>query len=179
MIVDTLALPGLLLLQPRIFSDTRGVFIESFSLQHYYDIGITETFLQENVSFSAKGVLRGLHFQKNFPQGKLISVLVGKIYDVVVDLRTESPFFGKHVGIWLDAASYQQLYIPKGCAHGFYVVSESALMHYKCTDYYHPEDESGLMWNDPSLFIDWPLIKEPILSEKDQKYAAFNQRAFI
>lgn len=174
-----LSIHGLLLLQPRVFGDLRGFVFESFSVQRYHDAGCPSNFLQENISSSIKGVLRGLHFQKKFPQGKLVSILVGRVYDVVVDLRPDSSTFGKHVGVWLDDVSRQQLYVPPGCAHGFYVVSEQVLMHYKCTDYYHPEDESGFMWNDPALNIDWPLTGAPILSKKDQEYSPFERDMFL
>lgn len=172
--IKLLEIPGVLKIQPDVFGDSRGFFFETFSEKRYQEAGLNCVFLQENVSCSSKGVLRGLHFQKKFPQGKLVSVLLGQVYDVVVDLRPDSQTFGKHIGVWLDDIAHEQLYVPPGCAHGFYVTSEKAIFHYKCTDYYHPEDESGLMWNDPVLSIQWPLFNEPILSKKDQAYPAFN-----
>lgn len=172
--VQPLNIQGALLIQPKVFHDPRGVFFESFSEQRYAQAGIQQPFVQDSLSSSSKGVLRGLHYQKNFPQGKLISVLLGKVYDVIVDLRPDSPTFGQYAGLWLDDQLREQIYVPPGCAHGFYVVSERVLFHYKCTEYYHPEDECGLMWNDADLNISWPLIGEPILSAKDQNYAPFN-----
>ena len=132
--------------------------------------------MHENVASSKKNVLRGMHFQCKYPQGKLLNLLVGKIYDVVIDLRVDSPSYGNYVGNWLEAKNYEQLYIPPGCAHGYYVVSERALLHYKCTEYYHPEDESGVMWDDPVFNIEWPLLDLPILSKKDQAYPAVEMK---
>jgi len=168
-----LTLSGLTLITPRIFGDDRGLFLESYSLKRYDEMGIKVPFVQDNVSLSAKNVLRGMHFQKRFPQGKLVSILLGKVYDVVIDLRPDSPTYGQHEGVWLDDVLRQQLYVPPGCAHGFYVVSDKAMMYYKCTEYYHPDDETGVMWNDPAFNIDWPLVGEPVLSSKDQIYVPF------
>ena len=170
---------GVILIEPKIFSDQRGKFFESFVAARYLKAGVLENFVQDNMSFSYKNTLRGLHFQQKYPQGKLVTVLMGKVYDVVLDLRQSSSTFGEHIGLWLDDVAHHQIYIPPGCAHGFYVVSDFALLHYKCTDYYHHEDESGLMWNDPALNIDWPLIGEPIISEKDKLYKPFNKNDFL
>ena len=166
--VTKTAIEGVLMIQPKVFGDERGFFLETFQAERYAEAGINETFVQDNHSHSAKGVLRGLHFQKKHPQGKLVQVTSGQVFDVAVDIRQGSPTFGQWVGILLDAKSHQQFYVPAGCAHGFCVVSEEADFHYKCTDYYQPQDEGSLLWNDPAIGIDWP-IENPTLSEKDQK----------
>jgi dTDP-4-dehydrorhamnose 3,5-epimerase len=159
------AIDGVLIIQPKVFGDERGFFLESYHAQRYTEAGLPP-FVQDNHSHSRRGVLRGLHFQKRHPQGKLVSVSFGQVFDVAVDIRQNSPTLGQWVGILLDAVKHPQFYIPAGCAHGFCVVSKQADFHYKCTDYYHPEDESCLRWNDPAIGIDWP-IAEPILSAKD------------
>jgi dTDP-4-dehydrorhamnose 3,5-epimerase len=160
------AIPEVLLIEPRVFGDSRGFFIETFNVERYAKIGISHTFVQDNHSHSAKGVLRGLHFQKQFPQGKLVYVTSGIVFDVAVDIRQESPTFGQWVGVILKAEEHKQFYVPAGFAHGFCVLSDTADFHYKCTDYYHPEDEGSIRWNDPDIAIDWPL-KNPTLSAKD------------
>lgn len=162
-------LPGVLVLEPEVFSDSRGSFMETWSKRRYEDAGIVEDFVQDNVSFSQKGVLRGLHYQFPHAQGKLIQVLCGEVFDVAVDIRVGSATFGKWVGEMLSGDNHRQLYIRPGFAHGFYVMSESAVFSYKCTDYYNREAESGIIWNDPELNIDWPG-KEPLLSAKDMAY---------
>lgn len=159
-------LAGVLLIQPKIFGDQRGFFLETFHQQRYAEAGIPGPFVQDNHSHSQKGVLRGLHFQKRHPQGKLVFVTSGSVFDVAVDIRKDSPTFGQWVGVTLVAEQHQQFYIPPGLAHGFCVLSESADFHYKCTDYYHPEDEGSLRWNDPEVGISWPL-QTPLLSPKD------------
>jgi len=159
-------LPGVLLIEPKVFGDERGFFLESFHAQRYADIGIVGNFVQDNHSRSSKGVLRGLHFQKRHPQGKLVYLTRGTVFDVAVDIRKDSPTFGQWVGVTLTAKNHQQFYIPPGFAHGFCVLSEIADFHYKCTDYYHPEDEGSLRWNDPDVGIAWE-VAEPILSPKD------------
>ncbi|MCK5715862.1 MAG: dTDP-4-dehydrorhamnose 3,5-epimerase [Thiomargarita sp.] len=166
--VTTTILPGVLLITPKVFGDSRGFFLETFNAERYLKIGIQDTFVQDNHSHSAKGVLRGLHFQKNYPQGKLVCVTSGSVFDVAVDVRKGSATFGKWVGVTLTAESHQQFYVPSGFAHGFCVLSDTADFHYKCTDYYHPEDEGSVRWDDPDIGIQWP-ISTPILSPKDAK----------
>ncbi len=166
--VETTAISGLLLIQPKVFRDSRGFFTETFQRQRYCDAGIVADFVQDNFSRSAKGTLRGLHYQIPHPQGKLVQVLCGKIFDVVVDLRKPSPTFGRWLGFELSGETCQQVYVPPGCAHGFCVLSETADFTYKCTDRYFPEHERTLLWNDPAIGIEWPLTDEPILSNKDR-----------
>ncbi len=160
-------LSGVLIIEPSVLLDERGFFKETFQTNRYQDVGITLPFVQDNYSRSQKGVLRGLHLQKLHPQGKLISCSAGYIYDVVVDIDPKSKTFGDYVGLELSEQNHLQLWIPPGYAHGFCVLSESADLYYKCTDFYFPNDESGLIWNDPDVSIDWP-IKSPRLSEKDK-----------
>ncbi|GIX30237.1 MAG: dTDP-4-dehydrorhamnose 3,5-epimerase [Porticoccaceae bacterium] len=161
------ALPEVLLLKPRAFGDERGWFQETYQAERYRALGIAATFVQDNLSFSRRGVLRGLHLQDPHPQGKLVYVLVGEVFDVAVDLRPHSPTFGRWVAECLSAANRHQLWIPPGFAHGFCVLSETALFAYKCTDYYHPEAERCLRWDDPELAIPWP-VAEPVVSAKDR-----------
>lgn len=168
-VIET-ALPGVLIVEPRVFGDARGFFLETFHEQRYAGHGIPSKglrFVQDNHSRSRRGVLRGLHFQIKHPQGKLVSVAAGAVFDVVVDVRPGSPTFGRWAGVELNEANHRQVWIPPGFAHGFCVLSESADFQYKCTDFYDPEDEAGVLWNDPDIGIDWPL-KEVILSEKDR-----------
>ncbi len=162
-------LPGLLLFEPRVFEDGRGAFMECYHADRYRAHGLDVEFVQDNLSRSKRGVLRGLHFQKRYPQGKLIWVVRGTVYDVAVDLRPGSPTFGQHAAVELSEANGRQLYVPPGFAHGFCALSDRADVFYKCTDVYHPDDEGGLRWNDPALGIDWP-IAEPILSERDRQH---------
>ena len=159
-------IPEVLLIEPRVFSDERGFFLESFHAKRYTEAGIHGPFVQDNHSHSARGVLRGLHFQKQHPQGKLVYVTQGSVFDVAVDIRRDSPTFKQWVGVTLTADRHQQFYVPAGFAHGFCVLSEMADFHYKCTDYYHAEDEGSLRWDDPDIGIAWP-INQPILSNKD------------
>jgi dTDP-4-dehydrorhamnose 3,5-epimerase len=161
-------LPGVVIIQPRIFGDSRGSFWESWHQARYREAGLPETFVQDNVSRSARGVLRGLHFQEPKAQGKLVTVFEGEVFDVAVDIRMGSPTFGKSVAITLNGENRHQLYIPPGFAHGFCVTSESAVLIYKCTEFYHPEAERGIMWNDPDLAIRWP-VEKPTLSDKDAR----------
>lgn len=161
------SLPGVLLIEPKSFGDSRGFFLETYSEQRYADAGIKQTFVQDNHSRSQKGVLRGLHYQLNFPQGKLVSVTRGEVLDVAVDIRVGSPTFGQWYGAVLNDENHRQLYIPPKFAHGFVVLSDIADFIYKCTEYYHPEDDKGLLWNDSAIAIDWQ-IDSPKLSEKDQ-----------
>lgn len=169
---------GLFEIQPKIFGDARGYFLESYSEKDFFEAGLKMKFVQDNQSKSTKGVLRGMHFQTLHPQGKLVRALEGKVYDVAVDLRKGSATFGKYYGVILDAEKQNMFYIPEGFAHGFYVLSDEATFAYKCTDFYHPEDEGGLMWNDSSVGIDWksvaPEISVPNLSEKDTKHPIFD-----
>jgi dTDP-4-dehydrorhamnose 3,5-epimerase len=166
---------GLFEIQPKIFSDKRGFFLETWSERNCIDSGFKPHFVQDNLSRSVKGVLRGLHFQKKHPQDKLVWVIEGQVFDVAVDIRPGSPSRGKWYAVILSGDKQNQLYIPKGFAHGFLVMSEMALLIYKCTDFYHPEDEAGLLWNDPTVGINWPdLGMDFIISEKDKKLLAFN-----
>lgn len=155
-----------LIIEPKVFGDTRGFFMETWSRQRYAQAGLDVDFVQDNVSFSSRGVLRGLHYQHPQGQGKLVQVLRGEVLDVAVDIRWNSPTFGKSVSCLLSEENHRQFYVPVGFAHGFCVLSEVALFSYKCTDYYNPQTEGSLLWNDPDLHIDW-LVKEPILSPKD------------
>jgi len=166
---------GLVVIKPTAFGDSRGFFMETYNKNDFIEMGITDEFVQDNHSKSVKGVLRGLHFQKEFPQGKLVRVINGEVYDVAVDMREDSPTYGKHYGVMLSAENKTQFYIPKGFAHGFLVTSDEAEFVYKCTDFYHPGDEGGLLWNDPQIGINWPLdkvggIENIVQSEKDQKW---------
>lgn len=166
-------LPGVLILEPRVFGDKRGFFMETWQQQRYAEFGLPSNFVQDNLSFSSRGVLRGLHFQNPNPQGKLVQVLQGSVYDVAVDIRRGSPDFGRWVGCTLSDDNRRQFYVPPDFAHGFCVLTDTALFSYKCTDYYSPENESSIRWDDPEIGIEWPL-KEPSLSEKD-KSAGFLQ----
>lgn len=161
-------LPGVLIIEPKVFGDHRGFFLETFQIERYRDIGITLPFLQDNHSRSPRGVLRGLHFQRTRPQGKLVSVSRGAVYDVAVDINPASSTCGRYVGVELSEENHRQLWIPPGYAHGFCVISDLADFCYKCTDLYIPQDEGGLIWNDLDINIPWP-IENPLLSEKDQK----------
>jgi dTDP-4-dehydrorhamnose 3,5-epimerase len=163
------SLPGVLIIEPRVFRDERGFFLETYHAQRYRDAGLDAAFVQDNHSRSTRGTLRGLHWQAERPQGKLVRVLVGEIYDVAVDIRPDSPTFGKWVGVTLSADNFRQAWIPPGFAHGFCVTSEVAEVEYKCTDFYDPPSERGLIWNDPEVAIAWP-IQDPILSERDKKH---------
>jgi dTDP-4-dehydrorhamnose 3,5-epimerase len=164
----TLSIPDVLLIEPKSFSDSRGFFYESFHQTRFEEvIGREVTFVQDNHSRSAKNVLRGLHYQINQPQGKLVRVVAGEVFDVAVDVRKNSPTFGQWVGETLSADNKRQMWIPEGFAHGFVVLSELAEVLYKTTDYWHPEFERCIAWNDPQLNIDWHLIGEPQLSAKD------------
>ena len=158
---------GVLIFEPKAFGDPRGFFMETWSRNRYTDAGLAVDFVQDNVSSSTKGVLRGLHFQYPQPQGKLVQVLRGEVLDVAVDIRVGSPTFGRAVTCVLSEDNHKQFYVPEGFAHGFCVLSEMALFSYKCTNYYNPKTEGGVLWNDPDLAIDWPM-DEPALSEKDR-----------
>lgn len=159
-------LPGVRLIEPDVYRDDRGSFMETWNAREYGFVGLNFSFVQDNLSRSKEGVLRGLHFQNPRPQAKLISVLVGEVYDVIVDVRPDSDTFGEWEGTTLSANDGRQLYVPEGYAHGFVVTEGVALFHYKCTDFYHPETDRSIRWDDPALDIDWP-VDDPILSEKD------------
>jgi dTDP-4-dehydrorhamnose 3,5-epimerase len=163
---------GVYIIEHKIFTDNRGIFTEIYNHRDFENHGLSIGFVQDNISVSKKGVLRGLHFQRNNPQGKLIKVIHGEIFDAAVDLRNESKTYGKWVGVVLSEYEKKELFIPGGFAHGFLVLSEEAEVLYKCTDYYNPTEESGLIWNDPDIGIKWPLdrIDEVILSDKDKKW---------
>jgi len=163
-------LAGVLVLEPDVFSDERGFFLETWKSTRYENAGIRGPFVQDNVSFSKKGVLRGLHFQYPQSQGKLVQVLSGQVVDVAVDIRVGSPTFGHWVSELISDVNRRQIYIPPGFAHGYCVISQTAIFSYKCTDFYNPETESGIIWNDPDLHIDWS-IKEPLLSPKDASFS--------
>ena len=167
--VIPLDLPGILLIELRLFKDSRGYFLETYQALRYSDHGIAAGFVQDNLSFSHRGVVRGLHYQLLQPQGKLVTVIQGEVVDFVVDIRPDSPHFGKWSKNTLSADNHRQLYVPPGFAHGFAVISATATVLYKVTDYYHPGDEYGIIWNDASLGIDWPLT-EAILSDKDREF---------
>ncbi|WP_413525632.1 dTDP-4-dehydrorhamnose 3,5-epimerase [Photobacterium phosphoreum] len=167
-------LTGCIIIDPKVFGDDRGFFLENYHEDRYFDAGIKERFVQDNRSRSSKNVLRGLHFQKTKPQGKLVTVIDGEVFDVAVDLRPDSKTFGQYESVILTGENKLQFYVPPGFAHGFCVLSESADFQYKCTDYYDPSDESGLLWNDPVINIEWPLIN-PLLSEKDKLQPLLNE----
>jgi dTDP-4-dehydrorhamnose 3,5-epimerase len=168
------ALPEVLIIEPKVFGDTRGFFFESFNQRAFQQaMGLDLQFVQDNHSRSGRGVLRGLHYQIQQPQGKLVRVVRGSVFDVVVDVRRSSPTFGRWVGVDLSEDNYRQMWVPPGFAHGFLVTSESADFLYKTTDYYAPEHERCIAWNDPSIGIEWPLTTEPQLSAKDKTGQAF------
>ena len=177
---DGRVIEGLYEIQPKIFGDARGSFSELYTERDFFSAGLKMKFVQENQSISSKGVLRGLHFQKYHSQGKLVRAIYGKVYDVEVDLRCGSPTFGCYHGVILDSEKQNEFYIPEGFAHGFYVLSDRVVFGYKCTDFYDPDDEGGLMWNDPVINIDWESVAPgltPLLSEKDGKHLAFDLNA--
>lgn len=167
---------GLHIIEPSVFPDERGYFMETYNQRDFEEAGLSMTFVQDNQSMSVKGVLRGLHFQKQYPQGKLVRVVRGKVFDVAVDLRKNSNTYGKWFGVELSAENKKQFYIPEGFAHGFLVLSDEAEFCYKCTDFYHPGDEGGIKWDDPDIGIEWPLKAdaELIISDKDQKWDGLN-----
>ena len=172
--INKAPLDGVLTVEPKVFSDQRGIFYEVYSAEKYEKHGISAHFVQDNHSISVKGVLRGLHYQINPGQAKLVRVTRGEVFDVVLDIRKNSPTYGKWWSLYLSEKNMLQLYVPLGFAHGFCVVSESVEFLYKCSDYYSPENERGIMWNDPDLAIDWP-IENPIISEKDNMYPRFSE----
>ena len=161
---------GVYIIEPKVFGDNRGYFFESYNENVFKAAGLNYKFVQDNESKSKKGVLRGLHFQKTYPQAKLVRVLDGEVFDVAVDLRKGSKTYGKWVGVILSSENKRQFMIPRGFAHGFVVLSETATFTYKCDEFYHLEDEGGIMWNDPFVDIKWPIDGEVLLSEKDKKH---------
>ncbi len=167
-------LPGVLLIEPGVFKDSRGFFMETFHQKKYAEAGIYHAFLQDNYSHSTQGTLRGLHYQLKHPQGKLVYVITGEIYDVAVDIRRGSPGFGKWTGQYLSGKNKRQLFVPEGFAHGFCVISETADVLYKTTDLYNPDDEYGVLWSDPTIGIDWP-VEAPIVSDKDKQFPGLKE----
>ena len=159
-------LPELMLIEPKVFGDARGFFLETFQAERYAASNIPRNFVQDNLSRSSKGVLRGLHYQLKYPQEKLVTVVRGEVFDVALDIRINSPTFGQWYGTILSDTNHRQIYVPPGFAHGFCVLSEEVDFIYKCTDYYHPEDERGILWNDTEIGIQWP-VQNPLLSAKD------------
>ncbi|MBR1735829.1 MAG: dTDP-4-dehydrorhamnose 3,5-epimerase [Firmicutes bacterium] len=168
---------GLFVIEPTVFGDNRGYFMETYNRNDFHEEGLDMVFVQDNQSMSTKGVLRGLHFQKEFPQGKLVRVVRGTVFDVAVDLRQNSKTYGKWFGVELSAENKKQFYISEGFAHGFVVLSDEAEFVYKCTDFYHPNDEGGVLWNDPDIGIKWPIPEgvEPVLSEKDKMWKGLKE----
>lgn len=162
------ALPGVLVIEPRLFEDRRGFFFESYHAGRYAVAGLPERFVQDNHSRSVPGTLRGLHYQLLRPQGKLVRVVRGSVFDVAVDIRRGSPTFSRWVGVELSAANKRQLYIPPGFAHGYCVPTEESELEYKCSDYFVPQDDRGVAWNDPTIAIEWPVKSPPLLSDKDK-----------
>ncbi len=175
--VETCEIEGLKIITPKVFGDARGYFMETYQYEDYKAAGIPEVFVQDNQSASSKGVLRGLHFQKEFPQDKLVRVIKGEVYDVAVDLREGSPTFGKWFGVILSEENKKQFFIPKNFAHGFLVLSDYAEFCYKCSDYYHPGDEGGLRYDDPEIGVEWPISEDMklLLSEKDEKWGGLKE----
>ena len=170
-------IPGVVVIEPQVFGDDRGYFMETYQKDQFAEAGIDKEFVQDNQSCSRKGVLRGLHFQINYPQDKLVRVVNGEVFDVAVDLREGSPTYGQWFGVLLSAENKKQFFIPKNFAHGFVVLSDTAEFVYKCTDFYHPNDEGGLAYNDPDIGVEWPVPEgmELILSDKDQKWGGIKE----
>ena len=166
---------GVYIIEPQVFGDNRGYFMETYRKEEFDKAGLKYNFVQDNQSKSKKGVLRGLHYQKKYPQAKLVRVISGEVFDVAIDLRKNSPTYGEWVGEILSSENKKMLMVPRGFAHGFMVLSETAEFIYKCDEVYHPEDEGGIMWNDPEVGIKWPSDIEPLLSEKDQKHPSLKE----
>lgn len=175
--VETTPIEGLLVITPRVFGDNRGYFMETYNIADFKEAGIDCTFVQDNQSASGKGVLRGLHFQKEYPQDKLVRVIRGEVFDVAVDIREGSPTYGKWFGVHLSEENRKMFFIPKGFAHGFLVLSDCAEFTYKCTELYHPDDEGGIIYNDPDIGISWPVPEgtELVFSEKDKKWPTLKE----
>lgn len=165
---------GVFIIEPQLIGDSRGYFMETYNKKIFEENGLTYNFVQDNQSKSRKGVLRGLHFQKKYPQAKLVRVLEGEVFDVAVDLRKNSPTYGKYISVILSATNKKMLMIPRGFAHGFLVLSDIAVFSYKCDDFYHPEDEGGIIWDDKDLNIEWPLA-DVVLSEKDKHHPCLQE----
>ena len=164
----------LVVIEPKVFGDERGYFYEAYNKNTFHELGLDYDFVQDNQSFSRKGVLRGIHFQKNYPQAKLVRVIEGEVFDVAVDLRKDSPTYGKWYGVVLSGENKKMFMIPRGFAHGFLVLSDTAIFSYKCDDFYHPNDEGGIIYNDPTIGVEWPKLDcEFVLSEKDKKHDKF------
>lgn len=175
--VTTCPIEGLYVIEPTVFKDERGYFMETYNQNDFKEAGLDMVFVQDNQSMSVKGVLRGLHYQKQYPQGKLVRAVRGTVFDVAVDLREKSATYGKWFGVILSAENKKQFYIPEGFAHGFLVLSDEAEFAYKCTDFYHPGDEGGILWSDPEIGIKWPIEdgQQLIISEKDQKWLGIRE----
>lgn len=175
--INETSIKGVYIIEPTVFGDDRGYFMETYNQNEFKESGLDLNFVQDNQSKSTKGVLRGLHFQYNHPQGKLVRVINGEVFDVAVDLRKNSPTYGKWEGVILSESNKKQFYIPEGFAHGFLVLSDEAEFTYKCTDFYDPDDEGGILWNDPEIGINWPLknIEDVKLSEKDENWKSMDE----
>ena len=178
--VTKASIEGLYIIEPTVHGDERGYFVETYNQKDMCEAGLSMIFVQDNQSMSTKGVLRGLHFQKQYPQGKLVRVIQGKVFDVAVDLREGSETFGKWFGVTLTAENKKQFFIPKNFAHGFIVLSDSAEFCYKCTDFYHPNDEGGLLWSDPDIGVEWPMPEgmsksDLIISDKDRVWGGISE----
>lgn len=166
----------LVVIEPKVFGDERGYFYEAYNKNTFHELGLDYDFVQDNQSFSKKGVLRGLHFQKNYPQAKLVRVIEGEVFDVAVDLRKDSSTYGKWYGVVLSGENKKMFMIPRGFAHGFLVLSDTAIFSYKCDDFYHPNDEGGIIYNDPTIGVEWPKIDcDIVLSEKDKLHPTFKE----
>ncbi len=178
--IDKCDIEGLYIIEPKLYGDERGYFMETYHYEEFKKAGLAMNFVQDNQSLSERGVLRGLHFQKTYPQGKLVRVLTGSVYDVAVDLRENSLTYGQYQGIILSEENRKMFYVPEGFAHGFLVLSDKAVFTYKCTDFYHPEDEGGIMWNDPDLAIEWPIDQnmQLLFSDKDRKHPSLRECDF-
>lgn len=178
--VTTCNIEGIYIIEPEVFGDSRGYFMETYHEEVYKRAGITATFVQDNQSMSTKGVLRGLHYQRKYAQAKLVRVTKGEVFDVVVDIRKGSKTFGQWFGLILSEENHKQFYIPEGFAHGFLVLSDMAEFAYKCSDFYHPEDQGGLQWDDPDIGVEWPIPggMELILSEQDKNWKSLKETKF-
>ncbi|MBN1764765.1 MAG: dTDP-4-dehydrorhamnose 3,5-epimerase [Sedimentisphaerales bacterium] len=174
--IQSTDLPGVLVIKPQVFGDKRGFFLETFNQKTYAEAGLERVFIQDNLSHSCRGVIRGLHYQLNHPQGKLVFVVKGEIFDVAVDIRKGSPSFGQWTGVHLSENNHKQIFVPEGFAHGFCVLSDEADVIYKCTDLYTPGDDYGILWSDEHINVDWP-VQNPVVSEKDQKNPCLSELA--
>jgi dTDP-4-dehydrorhamnose 3,5-epimerase len=179
--IETCDIEGLYVIEPTVFGDNRGYFMETYNQEDFAEAGLNMVFVQDNQSSSTKGVLRGLHFQKEHTQGKLVRVISGEVFDVAVDIRKGSKTYGKWFGVVLSAEKKNMFYIPEGFAHGFYVMSETAEFTYKCTDFYDPASEAGILWNDPKIGIEWPIAEgeTPVLSDKDMRHPEFSDDIYL